>query len=154
MQMHFRCACCLRIFQDQERHISSLREPRLISMVKILGALDRIESQLSNAPRTKSISHFLASISSFEIMHFSEILTFLCKNVANSEKEEISIKDIGWYEASWGVLKGWDTIRSASCCYFSVIQVIRHYFYRSPNFMKAIMTNRNLGVKLQIFSSS
>ncbi len=45
-------------------------------MVKILGALDRIESQLSNAPRIKSISHFLASISSFEIMHFSEITHF------------------------------------------------------------------------------
>ena len=134
--------------------LSSLREPRSTSMVKILSALDRIESQLSNAPRIKSISQFLASISSFEIKHFWEISTFLCRNATNSEKEEISIKDVACYEPNWGALKDWDTIRWVSCCYFSVIQTIRHYFDCSPNFMKARMINRNLGMKLRVFPSS
>ena len=42
--------------------------------------LDRIESKLSNAPRIKSISHFLVNISSIEIMPISEIIPDLRAN--------------------------------------------------------------------------
>ena len=50
---------------------------RMVSKVKILRALNRLESKLSNAPRISFISHFLASISAFEILLFSEISVFL-----------------------------------------------------------------------------
>ncbi len=49
----------------------------MLLISKIPPALEIIESQLSNALRIRSISHFLASISSIEIMMFSEISTFL-----------------------------------------------------------------------------
>ena len=52
----------------------------------IFCALDRIESHLSNAPQFNSISNFLACISSFEIMPFSEISAFLDEKLSKSVK--------------------------------------------------------------------
>ena len=61
-------------------HICQKSATRMGSKVKILRALNRLESKLSNAPRISFISHFFASISSFEILLFSEISVFLTEN--------------------------------------------------------------------------
>ena len=54
-------------------------------------ALDIVESKLSYALRFNSISNFLACISSFEIMPFSEISAFLAEKLSKSLKiSEIS----------------------------------------------------------------
>ena len=60
-------------------------------MIKIIGALDKRGSQLSNALRFNSISNFPASISSFEIMPISEILAFF-----SWKTEQISREIIGF----------------------------------------------------------
>ena len=66
---------------------SSIREPRVVSRIKILGALDKRGSQLSNTLRINSISQFLACISSFEIMPFSAISTFLAETLSKSVRK-------------------------------------------------------------------
>ena len=48
----------------------------VVSVHKILRAFDRRGSQLSDALRFKSISHFPTSISSIEILPFRKIETF------------------------------------------------------------------------------
>ena len=77
--------------QDTEQK-SSIREPGVVSRIKILDALDRRGSQLSNASRFNSISYFLACISSFEIMPFSAISTFLTEKLSKPVRKIAGIQ--------------------------------------------------------------
>ena len=127
-----------------------------MSMIKILGALDNRGSQLSYALRFNSISNFLASISSFEIMPISEILAFFSWKTEQTSREIIRFQSkISPRENSiWTWIKvRWKFGRFlVLCCqYWTLDHSNRPFFMSSLSLPEPTISYRNLGLKIPEF---